>query len=479
MNRSIVSAIALCLLAGCGGAQTPPPAPASENPREKNRAAVAQAFKDNQARAAGNPDLWVRMGVVADRKARRVAIQAEAMGLEKGGNPPEFFLIAERSAHDYEALAVSFAKPSDVHEALVFIGLHPGRPVNGAALQFWPKGERVVVTFACNDPRKPFGPVRAESLFMDNRTGAILPATGLVFTGSRPASTPGGKADEKVYGADVEDPHSIAANYNEAHSVLDIPRQCPKGAAYDHLAVNPEYVLPMHAMVTVCMEPERRDGTNRVVDVALTVKPGAGKALAFDLTLAGGGPRVANGSLNDVLREFTGLTGKGRDPFVTVAFDDALELRTVRDTCALLASIETENGIRIEPPPAGQLYYKSFVPPEKFRDRANRLAQPWELHFSRKGEALVVRLTQVVEVWKTDDLRPELKISHADVPTPEALCQELTARGPGLPVILVFAPPTVTHGEVLRFVGPVLKTHGTVHVYLQEATPPAAPAPAG
>jgi hypothetical protein len=351
--------------------------------------------------------------------------------------------------------------------------------VNGSALQFWPKGERVVVTFTCKDPRKPFGPIRAETLFMDSRTGAPLPATGLVFTGSRGASSPPAKTDETLYAADVEDPHSIAANYNEAVSVLDIPRQSPKGAAYDHLTVNPEYVLPKHALVTVTLEPQRKDGTNRVVDVTLTVKPGAGKAPAFDLTVAGGGPRVANGSLNDVLREFAGLTGQGRDPFVTLAFDPALDLRTIRDTCTLLGSIETENGIRIEPPPAGQLYYKAFLPPEKFRDRANRLAQPWELHLARKDGALAVRLTQVQEIWKQDELRPELKVSHADVPTPERLQSEIAARGPGLPVILVFAPPDLTFGDVFRFVGPMLKTHGTVHVYLQEAVPSAAPAPAG
>ena len=38
-------------------------------------------------------------------------------------------------------------------------------------------------------------------------------------------------------------------------------------------------------------------------------------------------------------------------------------------------------------------------------------------------------------------------------------------HGPGLPVILVFAEPAVTHGELMRMLSPVMSTHGTVHVF--------------
>jgi hypothetical protein len=39
------------------------------------------------------------------------------------------------------------------------------------------------------------------------------------------------------------------------------------------------------------------------------------------------------------------------------------------------------------------------------------------------------------------------------------------------PVLMVFAPSTMAYGKLLRFLAPVLPTHRTIHLYLDE--PPA------
>ena len=75
--------------------------------------------------------MFVRPGLLANRAEKWVKIQAEAVGASTN-SPCEFMLIAEASGHDYESLMVSFAKPSDVHEALVFTGMNPGMPVDSA-----------------------------------------------------------------------------------------------------------------------------------------------------------------------------------------------------------------------------------------------------------------------------------------------------------------------------------------------------------
>jgi hypothetical protein len=38
-------------------------------------------------------------------------------------------------------------------------------------------------------------------------------------------------------------------------------------------------------------------------------------------------------------------------------------------------------------------------------------------------------------------------------------------------VIFVYAPPTLTYGQLMAFLAPVLETHGTIHVFLTGAEP--------
>ena len=65
-------------------------------------------------------------------------------------------------------------------------------------------------------------------------------------------------------------------------------------------------------------------------------------------------------------------------------------------------------------------------------------------------------------------MRPDLKVTDYEVQTPEALKQNLTEHGPGLPVILVKAQPSLTHEQLMRFLAPALVTHPTIHVFLSK-----------
>jgi hypothetical protein len=227
---AVVLALAAVPLFGC--AQEEPAAP---TPRQKNKAVVQKAYEENLKRSKDNPDVMVRPGLAADRKEKRVHLLAEATGFPTY-DAIEFFLISEESGRDYEALAVSFAKPSDVHEALVFVGSRPGCPVNPSKLRLWPKGERVNVTFewdAAASTNAKAGRVRAraEELILDKRTHKPLPLTGLVFAGSFVDESPG-QPGKRGYVADFSDPNSIASDFNEFSTVLDVPRQAEKSSVY-------------------------------------------------------------------------------------------------------------------------------------------------------------------------------------------------------------------------------------------------------
>ena len=447
------------------------PTSGAENAGER----VERLFRENQERFAGNTNVLVRPGLTADRTRRCVTLWARTTGI--GANDPiEFFLIGEESGHDYEAIAVSSAGAGDIHEALTFIGVEPGHPVRGNKLEFWPKGERVVARLTCETANPPIGPVRLERLIWNRDTGAPMPETGLVFVGSYRVDAPG-LAMDGAYAADVSAPYSIASNYNEPTTVLDVPRRAPQGEVYNFQFLNPGYVLPTQALVTITMEPERPPGQRRVTDLFLDILPGPGASSnglsAARMTVTGSGGTAFPGAndLNGVLAAFVRLREQDRDPFVVVRFDERLRLTTLRDLCRVLESVDTENGIRIEPPPPGHLYYRAFLPDPSYRNRETRFSQPWELALTRGEDGVRGTLTEIKEIWKDDgSLRPELDVREQAVPTPEVLRETLARRGPGVPVILVLAQADLTYGDVMYYIRPVLDEYPTVHVFIPDRT---------
>jgi hypothetical protein len=125
--------------------------------------------------------------------------------------------------------------------------MKPGRPVNYNENRYWPRGERVLMsvewTPMINDDidrvKNPNKKVRAEELIIDTRTKKTLPLSGLVYTGSYVIKAEeGGK---EMFAADVSDSRSIASDYNERSTVLDVPYQWPQGQVYGALKPNPEH----------------------------------------------------------------------------------------------------------------------------------------------------------------------------------------------------------------------------------------------
>ena len=122
-------------------------APYKQRPEghEKNKALVAAAYAANLKKYKDDGAWLVLPGLVADRKRRRIELAVESAGLGRDA-PCEFAVIDETSGHGYEALLISFAKPSAVHQALRFIGQEPGEPYDPDALRFWAKGEPFILS---------------------------------------------------------------------------------------------------------------------------------------------------------------------------------------------------------------------------------------------------------------------------------------------------------------------------------------------
>ena len=159
-------------------------------------------------------------------------------------------LIGEASDHAYEALLISFARPSDVHRALQFIGTEPGASFDPGSLRHWAKGESFILSIVrTNEP-----PLRLEKLLLDRRTGKTLREEGFMFTGSRRVPAPNDPA-KKVYAADEYQPKCIVSLFNSTYAVLEVPYPAPKEVVYQNTIVNPEHELPEGALLTLVIEP--------------------------------------------------------------------------------------------------------------------------------------------------------------------------------------------------------------------------------
>jgi hypothetical protein len=448
----------------------PPPRPAGDAAHDPAAIAARKTYDENLARYRGNPDYLVLPGLLANKKEKWVRLAAKATGITPN-DPLEFWLIPPDAGKEYEALAVGLVKPSDVHKALEFIGMRAGRPVDPMANQYWPKGERVFMTFHWDDPPAKEGEkptprqARAEQLVIDVRTKKPLPSEGLVFTGSYIIPSEDGGPDR--YAAEAIDPHSIAADFNCRASVLDVPRQAVQGDNYGLQKLNPEYHLAANQPMAVMLEPEYRDGRKRVCDLSLTVSlpPGVANIQAGRFVLADARGKTLNAqpTLIHALAEFDRLTESGRDPFVTLHVDDQLTLASVRELYTLLSQLDNEKGIRIDAPPPGQLYYRAFFPREQWRDRKKRLGRPWELHLALKDQALAATL--ILPADEIDDNNGLGDLSF-EIHTPQELAQTLVEKSDRFSrVVYIFAPADLKYGQLMGLIRPALTTHPMMYVF--------------
>jgi hypothetical protein len=310
-----------------------------------------------------------------------------------------------------------------------------------------------------------------EKMMVDRATGKSLPELGFAFVGSVTVA-PEKARDGNRYGADLFEPNSIVSIYNEPSTVLDVPKRAAKGDVYEKQVVGKAGVFHADRLCRLVVEPERRDGGERVMDTVLEISAPTGvtnigpESLTVRLAQAGT-PLATNTTFRAVVEAVVGLNAAGRDVHAQVRFGSEMTIGAARTAAEVLAAFDSEKGVRVEAPPAGELYYRAFLPDERLRARENRMEQPWEL-FLRKSEAGVSgQLVKVTEHWNGDTLKSTFDTEAFTVADGAALRKTVDGKGAGLPVLLVFAPPSLRYGELMSFVTPMQATHGRVFVYME------------
>ncbi len=462
MNR-LLSLLALAALAG----HAPVALRADEMPpaAKANLERVAAWDAENRQACADTNRYLLRRNVRADRQARTVAILAESCGLAANATV-EFGIVGETSDRAYEALLRTYARATDLAAALEFIGLPRGRNVGAKAQRFWPTGERVAIHV--ERPATTNAPLPLEAFILDRKTGEPLAQRHFVYCGSPRVPALDGE-DGEICLADREAPCSILSTYNEPQTLLDVPRQASQGEVYENYVANPGLLLPEHELVRLVLSPETRpDGRPRLRPMALLVTasevPGG---LAFELREPSPAGPAHFQAFGELLKRLMAVVDESCDPMVSLVLDDAIPLRRAREICKVIQKIEGENGVRMEPPPAGQIFYKSFLPDE----RKERLSQPWELHVGPGAATNALpelRLVKTLEDW-SDPNSIDPKLTPVDFPLRsfDDLPVTLEKEGRGLPVMLVYAPADAPIGLFMQGLRRIRETHPTVYVFAE------------
>jgi len=458
---------------------------ATTNPtRKQNKALAESRLAELRTAHADDASFLFRPGLYANHGSREVFVFAEASSVSVH-DPIEFFLIGESSGHDYEALAISFAKPSDIDRALQFIGLKPGHPIDIGSFRMWPKGDQVAVSMLLPTDDSKTREVGIEELLVDDRTKSTFQQDGFLFVGSRQVPDPA-NPDQKIYAADVLEPNSIAANYNESTTVLDVPTQRSKGEQYRHISRNPELRLEAGRLVVFKLKPQHEHGQSRVRDLVLEVSPAAAAdethagtagvgGLALTLHSADGALASDSPTLPGLLAGLERIVSEGGIPYVQIRLNPALTLAQCKSACAAIAELEGIDGIRVEPPPAGHAYYKAFLPREAYRTPADRPTQPWEIHLKHAGDAYTVEAVLTRAEYGKDIMNPTFERDLYAIDSTDAVAARLgeieSKLNPEkilLPRVLIFyAPPTITYGDLSAIMAPLLKEYPIVYVFAE------------
>jgi len=269
-------------------------------------------------------------------------------------------------------------------------------------------------------------------------------------------------------------PGAVAATYNEPTALLDVPEQASQGEVYGNRAAGAR-LLAKHELLRVTLQAEERPaGCPRIVDVSVTAQPVPGDAISglagLQLICRSADPAfpAATNDVRGAFQRFAALAQSGRDPFVALTLDDRLTVLQARDLAQALTAIEGVNGIRMDAPPPGQLYFKAFLPSERWRVRKERLTQPWELRVARKDEGWARMLVEIREDWsKADQLDPDLTVVEHPFDAWDELPAKIKALGGGLNTLLVFAPADAPLSAFMPGVRAVHATQPMVFVFAE------------
>src|SRR5688500_2896855 len=246
--------------------------------------AVAQESKPAVAAPTTNPAKVGKLPHLEfDAKTKQIRVEAETLGVD---TPLEFFAVVFNGP-EHEAVVRSKVKPSDLHTALLAVGLKPGSPVSWSkAANKWlpPHGPPLQIQMEYEKDGKLVS--EGANRWMRNmRTKKVMPSTTWIFAGSRVMPDGNYAADSTGY---------LVSVVNFDMTVIDIPDLASGSNESLEWERNPETVPPAGTKVTMVIEPAgKREGGD-------DGKKDADKPAGNDLTVAADSGLAPTAAARDV-----------------------------------------------------------------------------------------------------------------------------------------------------------------------------------
>lgn len=182
--------------------------------------------------------------VTFDVKARQVRVEAETLEVD---TPLEFFAV-RFNGPEHESILRSKVKASDLHTALLALGLQPGAPVTySEATKKWipPHGPPLQIHVEYEKDGKTL--VAPANRWMRSvKTKKPMPSTTWIFAGSRVMNDGNYAADSTGY---------LVSVVNFDMTVIDIPELASKDNELLEWERNPDAAPPAGTKVTMIIEP--------------------------------------------------------------------------------------------------------------------------------------------------------------------------------------------------------------------------------
>lgn len=312
----------------------------------------------------------------------------------------EFLFVGPTSDRDYESMFVTEASVQEIAEAFDKAGFPRGVALDVGKCRFWPVGNAVEMEPSFTNLVRE---MRGEPLPKVIYTGGFRDAAG-------------------VPDAQTNMPSAVFALYNCGQSLITLNDTLEQSVTYGRF--QPAVKIPKGEKRTVTFTWKGNVDTERFT---LALKPG--NLLAATTTLK---EKSAAREL-DVLTDFS--------PELTVK---------EANQCAQALALLDSTRIKLNGFSEGQVFFRAFLPMEKWRDRKERLAQPPEVHFNADGSVLV---NEILEDWSGDEETVDPKLSvkaHpcADFVSAAQLCDKLSAR---TQTILIFTSPETKLADIYAF----------------------------
>ena len=312
---------------------------------------------------------------------------ATATGIDRGA-PVEFVFVGKNSDRDYEAMFLLDEPIGRFCRRIEEAGLPRGKPVNQESCQLWPCGCALQI-----DP-----PI---SNFVNGAVQEGEPPA-LIYTG-------GTRTESGFCEAATEMPAALLSVYTLAQSPIVFDGIFDQGEVYGRLTA--EQTLEKGKRYT------------------FTVTWDASKAPRhLDLTLK-------KGTAADILKILKTQSESGNLD-VCVGFEEDV---SIAEATAFAQALATIDSARVKINGCKNIFYRAFLPLVKWRDRQERLHQPYELNLEPDGSEKFVFID---EDWSVEGDDPKL--------TPQEIPYADAAKHPQTDTCFIYAKKNETVGRLVK-----------------------------